>query len=362
MKKIDYDNYEVLDDMASDLPYSKERSLLREKAMNIADALQDESKQFDARINYVNDICMEGSFPEKYLTVFPWLLAYAGKSKESYDRLQVLWYYKWVIMIMHEFPSIAKKQIEAALEDLRIKYNEFGSTDKVYHDYSREAYLNLGDYAKSTVHHTKHIEFKRRDKLDDCEACVINRIISYHILTGNIAEALKKARPVFNGKKSCTHVPKDTYTNFITPLLKQKDYALAAEFSEKLEQALKQIKHGGNYKAAYPLMLNHALNNQLSKAIKLFEKYFSNAFDARSMDGKFFFYTAALYLFKRVDKEMIKLKLPKNFSLYNSDSTYKLSALIAWLDKETNTIAALFDKRNENNKYRDEKTAILTIT
>ncbi len=362
MKKIDYNNYDVLDDMASELPYCKERSLLREKALNIADIMQDERRQFDARINYVNDVCMEGSFPEKYLTVFPWLLAYVSKNKKSEDRMQVLWYYKWVIMIMHEFPSIAKKQIEAALEDLRIKYNEFGSTDKVFHDYSRELYLNLGEYEKSTLHHEKHIGFKRRDKLDDCEACVLNRTINYYILTGNIYEALKKARPVFNGKKTCTHVPKDTYCNFITPLLKQKDFTLGAQFSQKLEQELQRTKYGGNYKGAYPLIINHTANNQLSKAIKLFEKYFSNAFDAKPMDGKFFFYTASLYLFKKIEKETIKLKLPKNFEFHNSDSTYRISTLILWLDKETNTIANLFDKRNENNRYKDEKSSILTIT
>ncbi|MFT3680456.1 MAG: hypothetical protein QM791_09305 [Ferruginibacter sp.] len=361
MKNNDYSDYDSLNRMAEKLGYSKERSLLREKAMNIADTLNDERKQFDARITYVNDVCMEGSFPEKYLAVFPWLLAYAGKSKSGFDKMQVLWYYKWVITLMPEFPTVSKRQIEAALDDLRVKYREYGSTDKVFHDYSREINILMGDLDKSTVHHQQHIAFKRKDKLDDCDACVVNRVVYYHIATGNIEEALKKAKIIFNGKKNCTHVPKDTYANFIVPFLIRKEYDKAEEFSENLEAELKKVKHGANYKAACPLMLNHLVHKRTANAVKLFDKYFANAFDAKAMDGKFRFYVAGAALFTNIERETIKLKLSKNFPHYNTQNTYNVKFLTDWLDTESGKIAALFDKRNGNDKYKSDKASFLSL-
>jgi hypothetical protein len=361
MKQDNYDDYESLNDMAEDLPYSKERSLLREKALKIADILNDEQKQFEARINYINDVCSEGSFPEKYLTVFPWLLSYIGKNKESEDTMTVLWYYKWVIMIMHEFSSISKEQIENALEDLRKKYTECGSTDKVFHDYSREAYHNLGDYEKSAFHHEKHSTFKKKDQLDDCEACVLNRIVTFYIITGNIDEALKRARPILTFKKTCTHIPKDTYTNLITPLLIQKKYDLASDFAEKLEKALKKSNYGGNITNVYPLILNHCVHSRISNAVKLFEKYFGHVLLAKSPERKFNFYCAAVNMFKKVEKTTIKLRLPQDFPLFNKDNVYEITALIEWLEEESGKIAAVFDKRNGNDKYKKEKLKLLSI-
>jgi hypothetical protein len=361
MKKDNYDDYDSLNEMAEDLPYSKERSMLREKALNLADILNDEQKQFQARINYVNDVCLEGSFPEKFLTVFPWLLSYIGKNKESDDAMTVLWYYKWVIMIMHEFPSISKQQIENALEDLRKKYNEFGSTDKVYHDYSREAYHNLGDYEKSAFHHQKHQAFKKRDHLDDCEACVLNRIVTFYIVTGDMKEALKRAKPILTFKKTCTHIPKDTYTNLITPLLLQKEYELASDFAEKLEKSLKRSKYGGNITNVYPLILNHCVHSRLTNAIKLFEKYFGDVFMAKAPERRFYFYCAGINMLTKVEKRTLKLKLPQSFSLYNKDNVYEVSVLTEWLEEETDKIAAMFNKRNGNDKHTKEKAKILSI-
>ena len=361
MKKSNYNDFESLNEMAEGLPYGKERSLLREKALAVSDILNDERKKFEARISYVNDICMEGSFPEKYLTIFPWLLAYVGKNKDDYDTMQVLWYYKWVIMIMHEFPEISKSQIENALLDLKKKYNECGSSDKVFHDYSREVYHNLGDYEKSSYHHSKHMKFRLRDQLDDCEACVVNRILTYYIVTGNLNEALKKGKLILSGKQKCTHVPKDTYTNFIIPLLAKNKFDLAAEFVEKLEKELKKVKYGGNYKNVYPLIIYYTITSQQTKGINLVEKNFEIAFIQKSQEGKFYFYVAASNLFSKINKETIRLKFPEKFPLYNSEHEYNTASLFKWFAEETNCIAELFDTRNGNNKYKTIMSKIVSI-
>lgn len=361
MKKADYSDYDSLNQLAEDLPYSKERSMLREKALNIVDSLNDEQKQFEARINYVNDVCMDGGFPEKYLSVFPWLLANVSKSKFKDELYTVLWYYKWVVNIMPEFPSISITQMENALLDLKNRYREFGSNDKVFHDYSRAVYHHIGDYEKSALHHKKLMRYTRRDQLDDCEACVINRTVRFYIVTGDMEEALKQAQPLLTEKKTCTHVPKATHSNFIIPLLLSKRHDLASAFAEKLEKELKRLKHGGNYEYAYSLVTYHTFHKRTINAIKVFEKYFGDAFSAKAADGKFYFYVSATGLFKTIEKKTVKLKLPQDFPLYNKENIYDVKAMTEWLEKEINAIASAFDKRNGNNKYSNEKIKILLL-
>ena len=361
MKKTDYDNYESLDQMARDLPYSRERSLLREKALTLADTLNDEEKQFDARMNYVNDVCMEGGFPEKYLSVFPWLLAYVSKSKFKTEIYTVLWYYKWVVNIMPEFPSISISQIENALLDLQKRYREFGTNDKMFHFYSRAVYCDIGDYEKSAWHHKKLMRYTRSTQLDDCEACVLNRGVKYHIAMNNFEQALKEAQPLLTGKKTCTHVPKATYSALIIPLLIRNDHQRASEFSEKIEKDIKGKKFSDNYEYIYPVIINHTVQGRTTNAIKLFEKNFGNAFMAKAAEAKFCFYVSAIVMFKKVQKKTIRLKLPPDFPLYNKESTYDVKEMTEWLEKETEHIASLFNNRNGNDKYTKEKRKILSI-
>ncbi|MES2774314.1 MAG: hypothetical protein V4722_09025 [Bacteroidota bacterium] len=359
MDEKNYQDYDALDQMAWGLPQGRERTLLREKAVTVADMSNDEAQQYEARINYINDLCEDGSFPEKYLTVFPWLMAYVEKRKDPQDLQTVLWYYKWVVMIMYEYPVLSRVQIENALLDLKKKYNQYGSTDKVYHDYARETYLYLGDYEKSRYHHHLHSGFKKRDKLDDCAACVLNRVTFFHMVAGDMDDAIKQAAPIFTGKKACTHVPKDTYTNFLIYSLLRNRTELANGYAEKLVKELSRSKFGGNFKNIYPLLVYYARLGEITKALRFFEKYFFNAFDTRGLDGKFHFYLGALYLLGKIVKPTVRLKIAQKIPFYNSTSIYDVAMLIKWFDAETDRLAALFNTRNGNTKYSDVKIAIL---
>lgn len=361
MDNIDYQNYEAVADMADSLPIGKERILLREKAVSIADLHGNEYQQYDARMEYMEDVSDDGSFPEKYFTIFPWLLAYVEKNDSGYERQRVLWYYKWVIGIMPEFAAVTRAQMEHALLDLKKRYADFGSTDKVYHDYSRDTYMLLGDSEKSLEHHQLLANFKKRDDLDDCEACVLNRAITFHTRLGTLEEALNVADPILSGKKRCTHVPKDTYSTLLLPLLQKGMTEMAADIAGKLVKVLAKMKYAGNYKNAEDLIIYYTILGEQTKALKLFEKYFPMAWENKEQSGKFFFYVAAIFLLQKISKPTLKLKMPPKAPFYKSDNNYAVSDLLAWLDKETDTLAALFDKRNGNDLYSRKKAQTLAM-
>jgi hypothetical protein len=361
MSQNDYTSYEAIDTLAHSLPYGPERTALREKGINVADLSGDARQQFEARKEFVEDVSTEGGFTEKYFVVFPWLLNYARQHGNEDDKMTVLWYYKWVISSMPEIPAVTKSQIERALEDLRVRYREYGSTEKVYHDYACQVYMYIGESLKSKYHHRQWSRFKNRDYLDDCEACVINRDVDFHCRLGTLENALKAGQPVLTGKLKCSHVPKTTYSNLLVPLMSENNEQLAAEYAEKLNKILMTKKYGGDNAYAHTVMIYYVRQGNFAPAIKLFERYMKVDAEQKNLFRRFCLFVGALYMFTKLDKETIKLKLPKKLAFYKADNTYDVAMLRDWFDKQTNEIAALFDKRNENSMVSDEKKKIMTL-
>jgi hypothetical protein len=357
----DLSTYESIDELACSLPDGPERIALREKGINLADLSGDKRQQFEARKEYIQDVSHDGGFTEKYFIVFPWLLDFAQKHGTDDDKMYVLWYYKWVISTMPEIASVTKLQIERALEDLRVRYLAYGSNEKVYHDYACQAYMYIGENEKSKYHHQKWSRFKNRDNFDDCEACVINRDVDFHARLGNLDNALKAGRPVLTGKKRCTHVPKTTYSNLLVPLMKAGNEELSAEYAEKLYKSLMAKKFGGDNSYAYSVMVYFTRQRDFSRAIKLVERYTNMDVGQKNLFRRFYLFAGCLYVFKNLRKETIKLKLPKKFPLYKETNTYDVATLIKWFDEQTDAIAALFDKRNENGFLSREKRELLAL-
>lgn len=361
MSQTDYTSYESIDTLARSLPYGPERTALREKGINVADLSGDARQQFEARKQFVEDVSDDGGFTEKYFVVFPWLLNYARQHGDEADRMTVLWYYKWVINTMPEIPAVTKSQMERALEDLRVRYLEYGSSEKVYHDYACQTYMYIGESKKSKYHHQQWKKFKNRDYLDDCEACVINREVDFYCRLGKVEDALKIGKPVLTGKLRCSHVPKTTYSHLLTPLIKENNEQLAEEYAEKLHKALMKKKYGGDNSYVYPAMIYFSKQGDFARAIKLFERYMKMDVEQKNVFRRFYFFVGALYLFTKLDKESIKLQLPRKVEFYKATNTYEVAMLRDWFDKKTDEIAALFDRRNENSMISDEKKNLMAL-
>lgn len=357
----DHNSYDSIDEQASFLPHGAERVALREKAINVADLYGDMRQQFEARKSFIEDVCHDGGFTEKYFVVFPWLLNYAQKQGTQDDKMMVLWYYKWVINQMPEIPAVTKQQIERALEDLRLRYIEYGSSEKVYHDYSCQTYLYVGEIERSVYHHRRWSRFKSRDYLDDCEACVINRQVDFFCRTGKLKEALAAGQPVLTGRLRCSHVPKTTYSHLLVPLMRANDEKFSAEYAEKLYKALMVKKFGGDNSYVYPAMIYYSKQGDFTRAVKLFERYMNMDVEQKNLYRRLYFFIGCLYMFQKINKETIKLKLSKKFAAYQASSTYEVAVLVKWFDEQTDLLAAQFDKRNGNDMISKEKQELLAV-
>lgn len=355
-----YQSYESITSLAESMPDGKEKIALREKAINLADLSGNDESQFDARLAYLMDIGHDGGYSEKYFTVFPWLLAFAGNRGNDYHKMRVLWYYKWVITTLINYPVVSLKQIEDTLEDLRKRFLEYGSNEKVYHQYAADIFSDAGLFDKAQVHYKKWVRFKKYDMLDDCEACVINKHVSYHVKRNNLKAALSVAEPLLSKKISCKHVPKDTYSSLVPLLLKSPQQELCDELAIKLGKALSLMKYGGNFVNAHTLIIYHAKRGNLTKAIRLFEKYSEPAFTQKNIFGRLHFYVSIQYLLQQINKVEIKLKLSTHFPLHSPTDTYNVQQLLAWFNQQSDEMVAAFNKRNGNTFCTELKKELLS--
>ena len=110
-----------------------------------------------------------------------------------------------------------------------------------------------------------------------------------------------------------------------------------------------------------PEIIARAKQGEFSKAIKIFEKYIKLEVEQKNLYRRFYFYVGALYMFKKISKETVKLKLPQKVAFFNTENTYNTKVLRDWFDHETDLIAAIFNKRNENEMMSDEKKNLLAV-
>lgn len=346
--------YEKLLEDAKALPYSEARVAIIEKAMQLVDLHQDERLQFKIRLTYIREVQEAGGFAEKYVVIFPWLLAYVDKTQSYWDKYEVLWYYKWVIGCMPNFPNISKTQIENALLDLRNRYREVSHSDFVYHSYARDTYIDLGCVEEAKAHQREIEQISGFEILSDCKACVLNHQVGYLVAIGEIQEAITTAAPLLNGELSCRSVPQSTFTRLIPHFLLLKRHEEATDMANKLQEKIDKNDRD-DYGKVYTLLGYMAVMKEYEKGISLFQDYFEHAWRVKSKWGKFHFYVYAAFLFREVLKHTnqthIEFVLSSKFPFYSPDNQYEISFFLRWLEKEIKEMEAAFNNRNGNERF-----------
>lgn len=356
--------YKKLLASAENLPYSDERVSIVEKAMALADFHQDEDLQFKARLQYIREVQEAGGYPEKYMAVFPWLLAYIDKNDDIWQSYHVLWYYKWVTGCMTSFPSISKTQIVNALEDLKNRYRKVTGSDLVYHDCCRSIFGDLGDWEEAKKHNEAIEKLHSRELLRDCKACVVNSEVTYQVGIGEIAKALEMAIPILNGDLSCRSVPHTTYRRFIPELVLLNKQEEAMEMATKLLDLIDPTDRD-DFAKGYTLLGFMGITGNFTKGIAFFEEHFANAWAVRSKWSKFHFYLHARLFFsqmkQKAENESISLKLPAKHPLFQAENNYTFERLLAWFDKEIAEIEGAFNARNGNDYFTKKRKYVYSL-
>lgn len=339
--------------------HSVEKSDILFQALKLAETGNDKSQLLQIREKYVACLAFQGRH-ELALPHFALMLARLDDTENKvgfFDRITILWSYKWFLIAMTNFVNLSKEQIFATLADMERRFlaDDLGN-QRAVNDYKRRVYFALGDLEEAE----KYDQLVQDDRsprrrflgMDDCEACVTHIEVEHYFWQAQFVEALKHAQPILDGTLKCASIPKETYPVVVLcySLLGQEPEA------EKLyKKAVKLLNEDHQELSSYGMLMCYAAkSNKLKQGINLFQEQIGSCLTTMNKYYVFQFYQASLYLFEQLKasgKLKIKLQIPENEYLYALDGTYAVEDLIRFFTTQIRDIAAAFDARNKNNNY-----------
>lgn len=336
---------------AARMPDSALKVRTCEEAARLADLCNDEEMAFRARERLVRAASDCGE-PESMLVAFAWLLAACDRNPEKFPERGQMWYYKWAINQVSNFPQISRERIEAAFEDMTQRYTRCGlSLRAVYHLRETTARDMADDAA---AEHWRGLWVNaRRDGSQDCAACERDYETKYLTRRGALDEALALAQPILSGQMRCASVPERTLARFACQLARA---GRAEEAADMARRALVHLDFDASSLSSMGQILE-AMGScgEREAGLRLLERTLRFSISGGSPHSRFWYLYGARALLaavaSRSNTGVRKLRFTREHPQYQSSGEYSLAALVAWADAELNAIAAAFDARNGNNGY-----------
>jgi len=343
--------YELMD-RAYDLPHSPEQVALLEEAVRLADSLNDERAGFEARMELI-DAAEWSGFDVQAIVAFSWCLAYMDRNPDAVDEGGVMWRYKWILCSVCDNDAIAKQQIRNMVEDFERRCHVSGWSIRSAH-YLRWKTLSIMGELKEALPSYELWQTTPRDDMSDCAACELDSQITFKLRFGEQEEAVELAKPILNGKMTCSDVPAITYANLLNPLT---NLNRAAEAQEIHNKGLPLVANDGHHLAPLTDHLLYLIKTgDLSKALTVFQRHVPLVAASRIPFSRFFFFLASWRLMEKLSQaesrhKTRKLSIPRELSCYREDHTYDLAALSEWFGFETRQLADKFNQRNGNDYF-----------
>ena len=324
---------------------------LLEESVQLADSVNDVDLAFQLRQDLMYAANFSGR-PDVLLTTFSQCLALYDSDPRRFDRDQLLWKYKWVIVKAEDFPEISRPQMEALAADLERRFREAGATLYAVHEIWRAIQMHYGERQAARVAH-RAVRRSRRDFLSDCAACVASSDCVYFTFQRQWALAVKAAQPVLQGRLTCREQPHRILSNVLLPLFHLRRFDEAKAFQRRGYRAVSTPKHYVNIHASHLQFL--ALVGELNQARRLLERHLPGALDTVSPDDRFQFLLAAMLwtelALNRGPRDQ-KLRLPETVGVPVARGSVDLSALQAWFMAQAREIARRYDARNGTGYYQ----------
>lgn len=329
----------------------------------ILKALETQDIQNALQLYYL--YCQEDTFySDKYMSVivFPEYLALFEKYPEyqNFSSYHFMWAYKWINESVGRFYQVSLEQITEIFLNYERLCKKFHYNLKTYYrtlwnvmyNNGMEKIEGLGSVREC---HDKMLKYPR-DSLSEIPAGECDDEIKYLLFVeDDIEKALKKAKPVFNGKLSCSEVPHYTYTNFADYYFQKGDLKNAKLYADK---AIRVILKDFGYADAMIYQKGKCLlvfaYTDLPKALKILKRQYNDFSKNKSGEQCFYFYLGAYHTMKGLEKqheETVSLNFPHDCEIYEEAGIYSVSDMKKYFYDKAAFIAEKFDDRNKNSFY-----------
>jgi hypothetical protein len=333
------------------LPYGPGRVAVLEEAVRHADRHADVPAGYDARMELL-DAAVMGGRGDLLVAHYPWCLAQFDRDPARFDEFQLLWRFKWVIWRAIAFPEITLPQIHGLFDEMTTRFRRFGAGERVLAKYRLSLAMHVGDTAAAAESFDEFLR-QPRDSLSNCPACEADTIVDYHNWRGEHERAVDAAKNVVNGRLSCRLVPESTYATLLDSLFRLGDDERAVVTHRNgLRLSARSGDLGNLTKHVYFL----AVTDNLSAAVRLFERFLPAAAHGYEPRPRFDFLLAGRFLCDRLMRSEWSrgVRVPPELVTGSRKTTSDVPALRAWLDAESRRAAKRFDDRNGTPRFADQ--------
>lgn len=346
------DEIEDLLGRAESMGHGPAQFALADEAVRLADSHQDIEAGYFARQEYIKAALFSGQ-PEKMLVAFSWCLGQFDRDPERFDAHRLLWQYKWVANALPDFPQIERRQIDEMFDDMAKRFRTFGASEHAVWHKRRGVALKMGEPDAMRRAHVKLAGLKR-DDLSDCHACEMDEVIDYQVFLGDDRAALDAARPILQGRYSCSEVPQVTYAKVLLPLLRLR------RGPDAMQHHVRGYRMIAKNPAEFIVQIaDHigflALTGNYPRGLRLLEKHLNLALETACPAYAFEMYLSLTLLMDRLAAAKmitIRTRMPESFPARNESGEYEVKALYEWFADQASDLAAKFDARNGNEYHR----------
>ncbi|WP_060533703.1 hypothetical protein [Paenibacillus bovis] len=332
---------------ALDLPDSRTKVELLEQAVRMADHQGHVEAGYMVRSELVEAAIFSG-YPRKAMIHYSWMLGQYDQNPQAYNQRNLLWSYKWILVNAIDFPEISMQQLQELIEDMRVRYQAAGYSDRTYYSNLYTLYLYAGELEQAQTA-MEQVQRMPRDEMSDCSACEQDELVDHYIILGRYEEALQAAEPILQGRMSCTTVPHQTIASLLLPLY---HLGRTAEAEDYRSRNYANIAGNRDYLQSIGAHIGYLTHTDPFLGLDLFERHADWLIDHESIWEVMMFTMYAAGLLRRLSKEKdvhYQIRLPAEYG-YTGDKA-DIGALADYVLAQALDIAAQFDKRNGNSYY-----------
>lgn len=331
----------------------KDKIRLLKQAVMLADENEDIEWAYDIRLQLIRE-CYFVASANDLIREFNWILNAYENHPDWFSESDFLWQYKWILGEMYNNPRVSMEQINAIMEDFKMRLQRNGYSLRPYYDRLYDETLILGQFDEAK----KYLDLRNEaadDAMGSCPACTLDYELDYYLLTGAFDEAYNRAQPLLSKQISCTHVPARTFCALTYYADKAGKTELAGELLGRAEEELNVLFDLNDENLVVPvgMLIGYLFGTDKGKAWYYIEKTLPWYLET----NEYARYEYAAYLVEGLQKintdTSIRLSLPAEFELYNPDHTYPVAKLKNYFMEKAGTLAADFDLRNNCNAFKE---------
>ena len=321
----------------------QDKLTLLKQAITLADTHNDVEWGFDLRLELI-DVESDTPCRSDSLPAFTWIVEAYEQNPDLFKERDFVWKYKWMISYVRRNASISMEQIDAIVEDFKMRLQRNGYSLRAYY-YSKVhmAYF-LGNLEDARIN-LELADKELRDNMSNCAACELDDKVELQLRSGNFDSAMTMGQDLFTKKLTCGHMPFTTYCTCVECFTKANDFEKAHEFFLKAEEDLLATENDtSQILNVSKLILFLSIYNR-EKAWEYFEEYCDWSYGA---DDYYTFIFAKNILPLLNEDGNRTLKINAVMPWYKSDNNYDIKELYNYYYNIANDLARRFDARNNS--------------